>query len=203
MTETPTAVAPEDEVHTSAMIALMGGPAGAPPDAHITVMYLGDVVDMDEATHAAIVEAVGAIAATTAPFDVMLIGCGIFGDPDEPATVMFAQSDPLADLHDAVEEELELRGVEIDSDYPTWIPHITMGYGIPATPEMVALIGTTVHFDRLTLAWAGDMTDVPFTGVLAPEDDGISMDPTEPADVPGVVPGAAPAPTTPPAPPAP
>jgi 2'-5' RNA ligase len=92
---------------------------------HVTLNFLGDVVDTD--LHL-IGKAVGSVAAGSPAFDVGLQGIGVFPDPRRPRVLWAGIQDghdSLATLHREVARELAAIGYH--SEEPKFHPHITLG----------------------------------------------------------------------------
>ncbi len=173
--ETDVLTAAAGETQTGAMIAFVpslddakrmtidgGLPAG---ELHVTALYLGEAANFDEMAQAKIIESAKAVAATLAgPVPANAFAISIF-NPDglEPCLVVGLSGMELAQAYDMVCEDSTLMGAAAEEMHAPWIPHITLVYD-PA-PEIyyedarVAL--GPVNLDRLRVAFAGVVTDIP------------------------------------------
>ena len=89
---------------------------------HITLKYVEDGEASSDLVVSMVKSAVEQIAAGMAPFEVKVSGHGRLGPND--AGVMFLESPELTHIHDLIS------GLPLAPDkYPSWIPHITLGYG--------------------------------------------------------------------------
>lgn len=165
------------DVHDGAMIALVPAaddlerlevPGGEPVDQlHLTLFYLGDAVDVLPHTRIAIIDALQELAGRQEGVRAQAFAIAAFNPMgDEPCLVVLLGGDDLADLRDSVEAELLVTDVNLDLQHRPWIPHITLRYfdeepeGIDLGPEAEQRLGP-VTFDRIRVAFGGDVTDVP------------------------------------------
>lgn len=160
--------------HTGGMIALVPDSeslellpvdAGEPVhELHLTLAYLGDdVSDLTAAEVAELEQHVRSAAAGSWPLLARIMGHGTF-NPDgyndrKPCAVyLVGDCTELAGLHE------RFAALARVPQHAPWIPHITAGYDKTAVD-----LGYTgpVVFDRLRLALAGTVIDVPFVGGFA------------------------------------
>ncbi|MFW5857205.1 MAG: RNA 2',3'-cyclic phosphodiesterase [Planctomycetota bacterium] len=96
-----------------------------PEQLHVTVRFLGDVVE-DELRP--VCAAVDAAAAQAAPFVLEVAGLGCFPDLRRPRVLWAGAAggaDAAAELHDALKAELAPLG--FDPDRRAYRPHVTLG----------------------------------------------------------------------------
>jgi hypothetical protein len=165
--------------HTGGMIALVPSEvdlerigtvsADAEPkeDLHLTLLYLGpDVTGWPADAGDTIAALLMAASPGMAPVKARVMGHGLLnpdGGPDgddDPCAVYLVGDSP-----EITKVRTWLSSVLADGPYPTpppqrdpMIPHITAGYGVPV--DQLTFAGP-VTFDRIRLALAGDVTDVP------------------------------------------
>lgn len=163
--------------------------AGVPVDElHLTLTYLGDTDDPpDDVDLDLLIEAAQALT-DAGPVDALITGAAVLNpDDDEPATALLVQSEHVSALHDRI-----VAAVGESGDYPTFLPHVTLGYSIgPLTDGQAADRAGEARFDRVAVGWGqegaaiidltGTGTDVDavaaaasglpagWVGVLAPE----------------------------------
>lgn len=172
--------------HTGAMVALvpsaesaarLAAYASEPEDQlHLTLFYLGEADQYDDAARARVVEAMGRSAEWLSPVNARAFGVAQWNpDTDGPCWVWNIGDDHshVADtgqrLHDA---HLEVRFALEDRDgecpdmpdqYTPWAPHVAIGYGDIGDPSDFAAGCGPVVFDRLRVGFAGEYTDFPLT----------------------------------------
>ena len=120
-----------------------------PSHSHVTLNFLGDVVDTD--LHL-IGRAVGSVAARSAAFDVGLRGIGAFPDPRRPRVLWAGIQDghdALATLHRELARELAAVGYH--SEEPKFHPHVTLGR---IKPDRGASLDLTPLIES-NRAWSG------------------------------------------------
>lgn len=125
---------------------------------HVTIAYLGDdVTDVGAQQVREWAQAVWAVAGEMGPQTVRVFGHAVFNpDGDEPCAVyLVGDNDILTDVR------AELADVTTQKQHSPYIPHITVGYGVPA--GLLSYTGEIV-LDRLRLAIAGDVVDFPLSG---------------------------------------
>lgn len=172
------------EVHTGAMIALVPSEAdvqrlvvdgGEPADQlHLTVLYLGEAAAIPEEARANLVAELQAWAdgdgevVEAHGFAVNVFNPG----SDEPCVVLGVGGDDLAEagqrIRAVAENVLGMDGVEIPDNHTPWVPHVTLAYLPDASPEEIGvrvaeLTGRVgpISFDRIRVAYAGEVTDIP------------------------------------------
>lgn len=170
--------------HTGAMIALVPTDAdldrlaldgGEPRDElHLTLYYLGDAVDVPTATREAMINAVTSMVEHR---DLPTITARAFGvahwnpESDDPAWVLNVgdvptdkrDGDGLAVVRETMSEALSdgLVSFTPPPQHTPWQPHICLAYSRDdLMTEGHARLGD-VTFDRVRLAFGGEVTDVP------------------------------------------
>lgn len=173
-----------DTSHSGAMIALIPTEDdldrltlddGEPRDElHLTLCYLGDAVALDAATRAALVTAVRDLVTSR---DEPVVRAHAFGvahwnpTSDDPAWVLNVgdvpaderDGEPLGYLRGLVDEAIFEGAVDlvVPPQHTPWQPHICLAYSTDdRRVELETRLGD-VTFDRIRLAFGGDVTDVP------------------------------------------
>jgi 2'-5' RNA ligase len=164
---------------TGAMVALiptapdaLAAEGGDPADElHITMLYLGDADEFSPKQQQAVHETATLIAGMVGREVATKVGgiaeFGPDGDGDI-AIVAVLESPIVGPMRDVLEEAMLAVGVENASTHPGFIPHMTVGYAPPDSPELDAfrdharsLVGSEVVFDRLRVVFGGDQQDHP------------------------------------------
>lgn len=134
-----------------------------PEDLHITLCYLGKVQDLSTfdktrilSTARRVCEEVGHTFSTNAD------GVVVMGQNDEgvPATALLVQSDDIVEMYDAMSEALNFK-----SRFPSFIPHMTTGYGVPVEKAKERL-GTTITFSKVIVKFGGDVHSIPLQSAI-------------------------------------
>ena len=167
------AVEEEDVEPTGAMVALVPDAESATrlflegglsaDDLHMTMVYLGQAADLSD-------EVKDAVAAAVAKYErkgtvpAKAFAAAVFNpDQDETASVLLLDTPEGRALREEVAAEL---ADHIPDEAHDFIPHLTLSYlknndEIPvAVQEAVARIGE-IQFDRLRVAFAGEVLDLP------------------------------------------
>lgn len=145
--------------HLAALAVADGDP---PEQLHLTLAFLGDDVDTwAEGVADAVRERMGALAADlTAGVEGAAFAHAVFNPDDaerDPCAVYLVNGD--FSLRDSVLAELSATLEDaFPEQFPTFIPHVTAGYGLPV--ESLSYTGP-VRFDRLRVAIGNDHTDYP------------------------------------------
>lgn len=188
------AAAAGDDVATGAMLALVPSAAdterlalddGLPADdLHVTLAYLGTAEDIPPEARDILTAALDALAKSTAILNVEAFGAAVFNPTgDEPAHVLQVGGDGLAAVHDRALEAVhaaEGEGWTCPENREPWQPRITLAYrdsDVAALDAIVQRVGP-LTLDRVRLALAGEVIDIPLGGQAADEpkasdDDGI------------------------------
>lgn len=158
------------EEHTGAMVAFLPGdpnaltvPGGDPADQlHVTSIYLtGDHTELT-AQHR---HEIGRVLAELqhGPINAMVTGIESLGDDTPAATVLLLDAPELHQLRDRIKQAMQAAGVPVPQDkYPTYLPHLTVGYGTPHE-DAAQWIGTTFTIDRVAAFYGPDRAEVPLT----------------------------------------
>lgn len=139
-----------------------------PESLHVTCCYLGDVSMLAPDMRQGLIGDAAAAAAGIAPFQAEAFGVAIFNPAgDSPCLVFTMSGDALADAGMALPHP-DMGGEQ----HRPWIPHITLAYD--SDPELLmgedvtARLGP-VTFDRVRVAFAGEVTDIVLGGALDPQ----------------------------------
>jgi 2'-5' RNA ligase len=181
-----TVTAAADEPHTGGMIALVPADPGAlvveggdpSEQLHLTLAYLGeDVTGWSVEQRAEVLDAVRRLAAATPPVEAEIMGHAAFNptgaNDREPCAVYLVSGEMLPALKG------EAAAFDV-SEHPVFLPHVTAGYGLD--PSALSYVGPVV-FDRLRVALADEVTDIPLgeSRVDDPDEDEPGQDePVEP-----------------------
>ncbi|MGI5247783.1 phage protease [Dactylosporangium sp. CA-139066] len=171
---TPVRAAVDDPAKTKAMVALVPSEADArrlavddglpAAELHLTLLFLGDAAEWDEPARAALRD-----AAQTLHGDGVVEGDGfalsVFNpgsDDKDTCIVLGVGGEQVAAFHTKVTETLPADGVP--AQHEPWVAHISLVYSDDLA-KVAALVDRTgpVTFDRLRVAFAGDITDIPLT----------------------------------------
>jgi 2'-5' RNA ligase len=123
-----------------------------PEQLHVTLVYLGKAADFTEEQRQAVHDISSFAADYVPPLSGDWKAASTFGDGSEAAKVLEIDSPELHDLRAAIVSALDEAGVPYDKKWPTYKPHMTLGYGkgldvsIPSEPFAAHRIG---------VAWAG------------------------------------------------
>jgi 2'-5' RNA ligase len=155
---------------------------------HLTLAYLGDAAELDEIQRGGLrlwMEDFGNGGAGWPAIVAQAFAPAIFNPTgEEPCAVLVCSGDDLAEFYETVSADLgEVFDLPADRHQP-WIPHITLAY-LPASGDpsdqfdvRTSVVGAAadragpVTFDRLRLAIAGEVYDVPLAGTPDPSESG-------------------------------
>jgi len=119
---------------------------------HVTLGYYGKDIDDDLA--AALDAAAERIALSIDPFVATIVDSGPLGDDTPPAQVLF-----LDDAPEFVRARMELPPLPDDvKKYPTFTPHLTVGYGLPAANLAEAVGDGAILLDAVAFVRGDDWT---------------------------------------------
>lgn len=168
-----TAASEADKHHDGVMVALVpedpesiavdAEGALTADDLHITMCDLGKTQDLSAADKTKILadtrrvcDEIGHTFSTTAD------GVIVMGQNDEgvPATALLVQSDDIVELYDALADALNYR-----SRYPSFIPHMTTGYGVPVDVAQER-VGQTIDFNNVIVKFGDDVHTVPLASSI-------------------------------------
>ena len=175
-----TAAAPEH--HGGVMVALVPDDPGAfvlehaealpEDDLHITLCYLGKVQDLTSfdqnkilADTRRVCDEIGH-AFTTSSDGVVVMGSN---DDGVPATALLVQADDIVALYDALAEALNY-----ESTYPSFIPHMTMGYGVPIE-DAQERVGQQISFSNVLVKFGDARHAIPLTSTITAADSGANV----------------------------
>ena len=159
----------------AARLALDGGePVG---ELHLTLRYLGEAADWSEQQRASLLEAAQRAASWLTPLRTRAFGVAQWNPGgDKPAWVYnVGDVNEDADAHSLQDAHFELSYQMGDHDFPhvqqhtPWSPHVRAVYSTDDYRE--AMTGRTgdVTFDRLRVAFAGEVVDFPLLETPEPE----------------------------------
>ncbi len=189
---TPPAAAPTPQPagdaapeQTGAMIALVPSDADAQRLAvdggetadqlHCTLLYLGEGAAFSDAQRQAVIDAVHSVMDDWPVVEADGFAVSLFNPGDatdrEPCIVLGLSGDDIEIVHSMVDDAVvaaqqDPGGFEIPAQHSPYIPHITLAYTGDAG-QVAALTDRVgpVTFDRVRVAFAGQVTDIP----LAPD----------------------------------
>jgi 2'-5' RNA ligase len=171
-------------VHTGAMVALRMSEAdaarlavtdGEPLDQlHLTLAYLGDADQIPPEVREKIAARMGRVAGS---YKEPLVGDGFAVDVFNPGTannrdtaiVMGVGGQSVADVHEAVMGGLgDIEELSMPEQHAPWVPHTTLQYtdDLNRVKALADRVGP-VTFDRLRLAFGGEVTDIPIGAATA------------------------------------
>jgi 2'-5' RNA ligase len=137
---------------------------------HLTLRYLGNGADFNEASRAAIVDSVRMLAEGMPPITSNIFGAAHWnGNSDEPSWVWSVGDDlehgqSLEAAHGMAEEALLMApmDMELPAPHTPWVAHVCAAYSdeLDLIIPMEERLGP-VTFDRIRVAFAGDHADIP------------------------------------------
>lgn len=155
---------------------------GEPRDElHLTLWYLGDAADWDDDQRRALIDHAEVAAGGLTLITGRAFGANLWNPvSDEPAWVLAvgdeldAGTDTLDTAHDALsphrvsDPSASSGALTVPEQHTPWVPHICVAYSDDPTllDALVERLGPVV-FDRVRLAFAGDVHDVSLVGVSA------------------------------------
>lgn len=161
--------------HTGSMVALIPSaadierlalPGGESPDElHVTLYYLGDGAQYDDAARQQIVSTVQEAILDQHSLSVTGFGVAVWNPLGEtPALVMNVGGPGLDEAHECVGECLEeLWCVDMPDQHEPWQPHVCLAYA----PDPAPLVGDAlkrvgpITLDRVRVAFGDQVTDIP------------------------------------------
>ena len=168
-----TAASEADKHHDGVMVALVPDEPGAlaldssgalpADDLHVTLCMFGKVQDLSDDDKTRILEDTRrTIDEIGHSFSTNTDGVVVMGENDEgdPATALLVQSEDIVALYDALSEALNYQ-----SPFPSFIPHMTTGYGVPVE-DAERLVGQTVKFNKVVVKFGDEVHEVPLTAAI-------------------------------------
>jgi len=172
------ALVPRDE--DAARLAVEGGEAQG--ELHCTLVYLGDAVDIDQDVRDDLAAWAREIAKQWSSVEADAFAAALFNpDGEEPCAVLVLSGNDLDEFHQtALADVSEI--YDLPEQHQPYIPHATLLYFSQvvdghfltqdgsASVDMVGLFDRVgpVVFDRIRLAYAGEITDIPLGDIVAP-----------------------------------
>ncbi|QWY82761.1 head maturation protease [Arthrobacter phage SilentRX] len=169
-----TLTASAEEPSTSATIMALpaetdpvSGASSEADGAHCTLLFLGNAAALDRDALAAALERFvtgGQVGVMTEK----VAGRATLG-PNK-ADVALIDGASLVNIRNGLlEDNTIVQAFQSVEQYPTWIPHVTLGY--PETPASAEFTGESITFDRLALWFGEDRTAVYPLGEAMPAQD--------------------------------
>lgn len=169
--------------HTGAMVALRMTDADAarlavegglaPEDMHMTLAYLGEAAEISPDARDRMIKSMNKIASKVgAPIEAEGFSINAFNPGDtndrETAIVMGVNGAMLADMQKGVCKALgSCDGYEMPEQHEPWTAHTTLEYSndLARVAAYADRVGP-ITFDRLRLAFAGDIIDIPLGEII-------------------------------------
>lgn len=131
----------------------------SPEKMHVTMVFLGEIADIDMDAAA---EAVANVASRTEPLSGEVGGLGVFGAGDDGyPQIAFPDVSGLSTLRTRIVDALAEKGI-ISTSTHDWVPHLTLSYvEEPALADM-AIVGKGLTFNSLSLTANDVRIDYPF-----------------------------------------
>jgi 2'-5' RNA ligase len=187
VTDTAAAVTAAAEVHTGAMVALrmsdedaarLALDGGEPADQlHLTLMYLGKADELTEETRNNIISSMQQTADAFPPFQADAFAVDVFNpnsDERDTAIVLGISGGDIAAVHEDVrlrvpenlEAMLEDDAPVLPEQHSPFVAHVTLAYSddLSLVEQLTDRTGQPVTFDRIRVAFGGDITDIPLAG---------------------------------------
>lgn len=132
-------------------------------DLHVSLCVLGKVQDLTSFDQTRILSKARSVCDSVGrSFDTNVDGVVVMGKNDEgvPATALLIQSDEIVALYEAMAKALNY-----ESKFPTFIPHMTAGYGVPVD-EVEQIVGNPIRFSKVIVKFGDAVHEVPLPGAL-------------------------------------
>lgn len=132
-------------------------------DLHITLCFLGKAADLSTFDKTRILSETRRVCdAVGHAFSASADGVVVMGSNDDgvPATALLVQSDDIVSLYDALSEALDYK-----SDYPSFIPHATIGYGVPVE-DAEKKVGQQIDFNTVIVKFGDAIHTIPLAAAL-------------------------------------
>jgi len=167
-----------EPVHTGAMVALiptiedaarLAVDGGLPvEEIHLTLAYLGEAADLGAQGKQDVIDAVSRNVNGLPVLAADVFAAAAFNPGDtndrEPCLVYLISGDPVDAVHDLVDEAMfdVLSPAPIPPQHRPWFAHVTGIYtgDLALISDLAARVGP-ITFDRVRLAFAGDVIDIP------------------------------------------
>lgn len=172
-------VAAAPQAQTGAMVAFVPSAADCsrlamdscelPTDLHMTAAYLGEAADWTPAQREQVLSAVSAAASGMAPVEADGFAVSMFNPKgDQPAIVMGISGAAAADAQSRMATALAPFAASMPEQHKPMVCHVTLAYAnhdhlADFIDQYVDRTGP-VTFDRLRVAYAGEVFDFPLTG---------------------------------------
>jgi hypothetical protein len=167
-----------------------------PEEKHCTAFFLGDASQFTDQDHTDLAALLQTWAATQPPEDAAVTGMDRLGRDDSGKALVWLLDDTLAGPREALASTpllARLLKVAADLQFPTYLPHVTVGYPDDQTDdtpdsawpaiEASAKDVTSVRFDRVAMWWGDDQSaEWPLTG--GPDTPPASTEPADGAESP-------------------
>lgn len=172
------------EVHTGAMIALvpreedaarLAVDGGEDADQlHVTLGYLGEAALLPDELKSALIGCVVRCVADKPTVAAEVTAVAMFNPPDltagggDACAVLLVAGQQLPHLHDYIMNDVAQTfgafGMELHPQHKPWVAHLTLLYTDDADLSYFTDRTGPVTFDRVRLAFGGDVYDVPLGG---------------------------------------
>ncbi len=175
-----TAAAPEH--HDGVMVALVPDDPDAlalehdealpADDLHITLCYLGKVQDLSSFDQSKILADTRRVCDEVGhAFSASADGVVVMGQNDEgvPATALLIQSEDIVSLYDALAEALDYHPT-----YPSFIPHMTTGYGTPVE-DAQEKVGQPIDFSNVLVKFGDARHVIPLNAAITAAPQGANV----------------------------
>lgn len=187
--EVTNALVSDASEHTGAMIALVPDeesiqrlqvPGGeVPEELHLTLCYLGPAAKIVPMQRAQLLETMRRLAQMYPVVDAKVFGAALWNAADtseDTAVVLNVGGEELDDIHNDVERHvMRIMEERYPDQYDPWSPHVCVAYSNDASlVTQLASKEGFVRFDRLRIAFAGTVTDIPLydgTDIASGEDE--------------------------------
>jgi 2'-5' RNA ligase len=156
---------------THAMVALvpdrsyvhkLSSPAGlTPDDLHVTLAYLGASEDWSDEQRTAMASSVTqAVGAQSPPLGRLWAVAELNPCEDRACMAYLVEGYDLTHIQQLVRSALD-SSFQLPMQHSPWVPHITVGYGLTPAEVSTELVGSTIPFSALRLAFGDSVLDIP------------------------------------------
>lgn len=132
---------------------------------HVTLAYLGDQ-PLDDGVRAAVLDAMEKLAGERGALDAEVFAVSLFNPTgDEPCITLGLSGDDLAAAYLETQNWLHMAGADLSMSKQPWHAHLTLAYTDDhyGAADYVDRTGP-ITFDRLRVAFGGEVTDFPLGG---------------------------------------